>query len=149
MTSWRWVVSFTPRPHYPRESAPGNHWIGGLVNPTACLEEKILDSTGLELRPFSRPARSQSLYQLRYPVYPSLSLWISFFVCPSRYVSRLDPDEFRKKVTSGNADADADYQKSRRCRACPFSWHKVYSHVFSSALLLSYNILSLSRKYGA
>jgi hypothetical protein len=30
-------------------------------------EEKILDLTGLELRPLRRPARSQPLYRLRYP----------------------------------------------------------------------------------
>jgi hypothetical protein len=28
-TRWRWVVSLTPRPLYPRERAPGTHWIGG------------------------------------------------------------------------------------------------------------------------
>jgi hypothetical protein len=29
-------------------------------------EEKILDPTGTQLRPLGRPARSQSLYRLRY-----------------------------------------------------------------------------------
>jgi len=30
------VVSFTPRPLYPQEErAPGTHWIGGWVGPTA------------------------------------------------------------------------------------------------------------------
>jgi hypothetical protein len=35
-------------------------------------EEKILDPTGLELRPFGRQPRSQSLYRLRHPgsLYP-------------------------------------------------------------------------------
>jgi hypothetical protein len=63
-TSWRWVVSFTPRPLYP-------HWIGYWVNPRAGLDdlEKItfFILLGLELRPLDHPARSQSLYQLRYP----------------------------------------------------------------------------------
>jgi hypothetical protein len=34
-TRWRSVVSFTPRPLYPRERAPVTHWIGGWVGPTA------------------------------------------------------------------------------------------------------------------
>jgi hypothetical protein len=38
-TSWRWVVSFTPRPLYPAERVPGTHWIGGCVDPTAGLDD--------------------------------------------------------------------------------------------------------------
>jgi hypothetical protein len=41
------------------------------VDPRAGLddveERKFLTLPGLELRPFRRPARSQSLYRLRYP----------------------------------------------------------------------------------
>jgi hypothetical protein len=37
-TSWRWVVSFTPRPLYTRERAPGTHCIGGWVDPRAGLD---------------------------------------------------------------------------------------------------------------
>jgi hypothetical protein len=37
-TRWRWVVSLTPRPLYPRERAPGTHWIGGWVGPRAGLD---------------------------------------------------------------------------------------------------------------
>jgi hypothetical protein len=41
------------------------------VGPTAGLDEmeerKFLTLQGLELRPFGRSARSQSLYRLRYP----------------------------------------------------------------------------------
>jgi hypothetical protein len=33
------VVSFTPRPLYPRERAPGTHSIGGWVDPRAGLDE--------------------------------------------------------------------------------------------------------------
>jgi hypothetical protein len=70
-TSWRWVVSFTPRPLYPRERALGIHCIGGWVDPRAGLDHmekwKFLTPPGLEPRPLSRPARSQSLYRLRYP----------------------------------------------------------------------------------
>jgi hypothetical protein len=55
----------------PREKAPGTHWIGGWVGPRAGLDDlekrKFLTLPGLELRPLSRPARSQSLYQLCYP----------------------------------------------------------------------------------
>jgi hypothetical protein len=65
------VVSLTPRPLYPEEKAPGTHWIGGWVDPGAGLddfeERKFLTLPGLELRPLGRPARSQSLYRLRYP----------------------------------------------------------------------------------
>jgi hypothetical protein len=32
-TRWRWVVSFTPRPLYSRERAPGTHFIGGWAGP--------------------------------------------------------------------------------------------------------------------
>jgi hypothetical protein len=69
-TSWRWAVSFTPRPLYPRERAPGTHCIGGWVDPRAGLDMakwKFLTLPGIEPRPLSRPARSQSLYRLRYP----------------------------------------------------------------------------------
>jgi hypothetical protein len=41
------------------------------VGPRAGLDDvekkKFLTLTGLELRPLGRPARSQSLYRLRYP----------------------------------------------------------------------------------
>jgi hypothetical protein len=64
------VVSFTPR-----ERAPGTHCIGGgWVDPRADLDNmekwKFLTLPGLEPRPLSRPARSQSLYRLRYPGSP-------------------------------------------------------------------------------
>jgi hypothetical protein len=55
----------------PGESATGTHWIGGWVDPRAGLDDvekiKFLTLPGLELRPLDRPARSQSLYRLRYP----------------------------------------------------------------------------------
>jgi hypothetical protein len=54
-TSWRWVVSFTPRPLYRGERAPDTHWIGGWVDPRVGLDEiekwKFLTLPGLELRP--------------------------------------------------------------------------------------------------
>jgi hypothetical protein len=54
----------------PGERAPDTHWIGGCVDPRTGLDDlekwKFLPPPGLELRPLSRPARSQSLYRLRY-----------------------------------------------------------------------------------
>jgi hypothetical protein len=70
-TSWRWVVSFTPRSLYPWERAPSTRWIGGWVGPRASLDytkkRKFLTLPGLKLQPLSCPAHSQSLYQLCYP----------------------------------------------------------------------------------
>jgi hypothetical protein len=52
------------------ERTPATHWMGGLVGPRAGLNDierrKILLLQILELRPFGRPARRQSLYRLRY-----------------------------------------------------------------------------------
>jgi hypothetical protein len=57
----------------PGERAPGTRWIGGWMDPRAGLDDlekrKFLNLLGLELRPLSRPARSQSLYRLRCPGY--------------------------------------------------------------------------------
>jgi hypothetical protein len=56
---------FTP------ERAPGTHCTGGRMDPRGCLDDvekiKFLTLPGLELWPLGRPARSQSLYPLRYP----------------------------------------------------------------------------------
>jgi hypothetical protein len=40
-TRWRWVVSFTLRPLYPRKRAPRTHWIGGRVGPRAGLDAVV------------------------------------------------------------------------------------------------------------
>jgi hypothetical protein len=66
------VVSCTPLPLYPQgERAPGTHWIGGWVDPSAGLDDvekrKFLTLPGLEPRFLGRPSRSQQLYRLRYP----------------------------------------------------------------------------------
>jgi hypothetical protein len=37
--SWRWAVSFTTRPLYPRGRAPGTHSIGGWVGPRAGVDD--------------------------------------------------------------------------------------------------------------
>jgi hypothetical protein len=57
------------RPLYPREKIPRIYWIGGWVDtePVWTTRRTFLILLGLELRPLGRPARSQSLYRLRYP----------------------------------------------------------------------------------
>jgi hypothetical protein len=49
---------------------PGTHWIGFWVDPRAGLDGmetwELLPSLGVELRTLGSPARSQSLYRLRY-----------------------------------------------------------------------------------
>jgi hypothetical protein len=50
------------------ERAPDTHWIRSWVGPRAHVEKrKFLALPELELRPLGRPARSYSLYRLRYP----------------------------------------------------------------------------------
>jgi hypothetical protein len=65
------MTSFKPLPLYPRGKSPRYHWIGGWVDPRAGLDDvkkrKFLTLPGLELLTLSRPARSQSLFRLRYP----------------------------------------------------------------------------------
>jgi hypothetical protein len=67
-TSLRRLYSFTPQSLYPRERAPGTHWIGGWVGPITGLDDaerwKFLTLQGLELRSLGSPARRQSLYRL-------------------------------------------------------------------------------------
>jgi hypothetical protein len=53
----------------PGERAQVIHWTGVWVGPRAGLDgvekRKFLTLPGLELRPFGRPARSQSVFRLR------------------------------------------------------------------------------------
>jgi hypothetical protein len=60
------------------ENPPGIYWMGGWVNPRAGLNHvenrKFLTLPGLELRSLRRPARSHSLYRLRYPGSPRIIL---------------------------------------------------------------------------
>jgi hypothetical protein len=55
----------------PGKEPKGTHCIGGWVGLGAALDymekRKFLTLLGLELRPLGLPARSQSLYLLRYP----------------------------------------------------------------------------------
>jgi hypothetical protein len=59
-----------PRRFNPGERTPGTYWIGVWVGPRTGLDDvekrKFTTLPGLELRPLSRPASSQSLYRLRY-----------------------------------------------------------------------------------
>jgi hypothetical protein len=54
------------------------------VGPRAGLDDiekrKFLTLPGLELRPVGRPARNQSLYQLRYPRFPEKLHTIGYFI---------------------------------------------------------------------
>jgi hypothetical protein len=71
----------TSRPYLftPEERALGTHWIGGWVDLRIGLDgvgkNKFLTLPGLELRPLCRPARSQSLYRLRYPSSIMAFIW--------------------------------------------------------------------------
>jgi hypothetical protein len=72
--SWRLVVTFTPRPLYPRTKSPWyplDRRLGGPQNRSGRLgEEKNLAPTGTRT-PTPRPtSRSQSLYRLSYPGLP-------------------------------------------------------------------------------
>jgi hypothetical protein len=66
-TRWRWVASFTLLPLYPRERAPGTHWIGGWEGLRASIglcgvQKNHFSLPGIEPRS-SRP----SLYWLSHP----------------------------------------------------------------------------------
>jgi hypothetical protein len=69
-TSWRWVVSFMPLPHYRRVNEPVTHCVGSCVDPRGDLDDmekgKFSITQGLALPSPCFPARSQSLCQLRY-----------------------------------------------------------------------------------
>jgi hypothetical protein len=62
-----WMVNATPLPLYPRVR-PGTNCIGGLVGPRAGLEGYV-KSRATWFRSPDRTARSESLYQLNYPVH--------------------------------------------------------------------------------
>jgi hypothetical protein len=64
-TRWSWVVSFSLRPFYPLERAPGTHWIGGFwVGSGHCGAEENLSLPGIEPE-LSSPV-SPSQYRLSY-----------------------------------------------------------------------------------
>ena len=64
------VQRHAPAALYPRER-PGTYFTGGWVGPRAGLD-RCGKSRPTGIRSQDRPARSQSLYRLRYPVHPML-----------------------------------------------------------------------------
>jgi hypothetical protein len=68
-SSWRWIVSFTPRSLYPRGKSlrcPLDRSLGGPRSGLEDVEKReFLTLPGLELRPLGRPAHCQLLYRLR------------------------------------------------------------------------------------
>jgi hypothetical protein len=56
-TSWRWVVSFTPLPHYSQGTASSTHWVGGWLGPRVGLntaQKKESCSAGRAVQPMTR-----------------------------------------------------------------------------------------------
>jgi hypothetical protein len=76
------MVSFTTRPFHRRGKSPGNHWIGGWVDPRAGLNDvenrKFLTLPGLEFRTPGLPACSQSLYDCAIPAHTYSRIEIYF-----------------------------------------------------------------------
>jgi hypothetical protein len=70
-TSWRWVVSFTPRPLYHGGKYPqyplGRRLCGTQNRSGFWGQEKNLALPEPEFLPLVRPARSQSVYRLHQP----------------------------------------------------------------------------------
>jgi hypothetical protein len=64
-TSWRGVISFMPQPLYPRGKI--GDWMGPRTGLDDMEKRNLFPLPGLELRPLSHTARSQSLYRLKYP----------------------------------------------------------------------------------
>jgi hypothetical protein len=64
------MLASRPGNFIPGERASGTHWIRGWVDPRAALNDvekrRFMTLPGLEVRSLGRPARSQSLYRLRY-----------------------------------------------------------------------------------
>jgi hypothetical protein len=54
------VVSFMPRPLYPKERAPGTHWIGGWVGPRAVVEAVVKGKTPRPAGNLTQEPRSSS-----------------------------------------------------------------------------------------
>jgi hypothetical protein len=82
VTSWEWVVSFTPRLLYRREKRPRYSLDRRLGDLNDVEKRKIFSIPVLELRPPGRADHSQSLYRLRYPGFRKMLLSsIIIFAC--------------------------------------------------------------------
>jgi hypothetical protein len=71
---WRWVVSFTPRPLYPRERAPGIHWVAGWVGTTADLDARARRKIPSPYRN-SKPRSSSPYPELYHWAIPAANVW--------------------------------------------------------------------------
>jgi hypothetical protein len=71
------VVSFTPRPLYSRETAPGTYWIGGLEGPKAVL--KFVEKKN-PLALLVRCIKSKKAFGNTLP-----ALFILYFDCRKKY----------------------------------------------------------------
>jgi hypothetical protein len=72
------------------ETAPRTHFIGSCVGPRAGLDDaekrKFYTLTGLEFQSLGRPARSQSLYRLRYPGSNKGSMVSKWYISSQRVI---------------------------------------------------------------
>jgi hypothetical protein len=95
-TSWRWVVSFTLWPLYPLVPIGKEvGWTPELVRTTRRIENSwpYRDS---ELRTLRRPARSQSLYRLRYSGSSVTGIALPFYCVQSiTYIDNIYAGLFR------------------------------------------------------
>jgi hypothetical protein len=103
----------------PGERAPGTHWIEGWVGPKAGLDEvekrKFLTLPGLELRPLDRPARSQSLYRLRYPRSNiNNNTWMTYYYYYYYYLRELNSQGSITESVRMHTTYDTQNQTQRR-----------------------------------
>jgi hypothetical protein len=89
------------------ERTPSTHWIGGWVGPRVGLDDvekrKFLNLPGLELRPSRHPARSQSLYRLRYPV--SFGIEYQYVNMETDYLGRCSDEAVDSKTEELGVDS--------------------------------------------
>jgi hypothetical protein len=87
-SSRRWVVSFMPLPLYPQGKSsryPLDRRLGGPQSRCGRHgETKIFAPPGLKPRSLGRPARSQSLYRLRYHSYKKNVVTLNNYDFPTR-----------------------------------------------------------------
>jgi hypothetical protein len=102
--------------------APGTHWIWGWVSPRTGLDDvekrKILPLTGLELRPIYRPARSQSLYRLRYPS----SQLRKYIICISIYAYCERNIVFKSEIRTKRENKMEDNERGYVLRGKSYIW---------------------------
>jgi hypothetical protein len=97
------MFSFTSLPLYPRGKSPRYPLVRRMGEPHSRSgrrgEEKILDPTGTRTPTPARPARSQSLYRLRYP--GSRLVAILFFII--KLQNRKDEGVTRPHIQVGSS----------------------------------------------